>query len=301
MQYIIEKIPIDDVFKYDKLKYNSNNHWEDNIKPNDYNQVLEQTYLNKWINNFRQYKLIIINNSQHITWLKEVSKLCQVLRRFSTLYEDDLDDILKFYQHYDHLFENKSYFVRCENVSLKYGELGNVPFNNLKDILKACVTCCDTHTPILDDMTELHIYLFEWININPNLEFRVFVNNNKITAISQQHLYDRNQILYDISSKYNYVDNFEHCLTRNQKTLYDECVLNKRIFIESWCNIILFFFENTIRTNITHISSYVLDIALVNDKPYLIELNSFGKEYSSGSALYHWLIDEQKLYDNNNK
>lgn len=27
-----------------------------------------------------------------------------------------------------------------------------------------------------------------------------------------------------------------------------------------------------------------------------IEINSFGKEYTSGSSLFHWLIDENKLY-----
>lgn len=38
MQYetIIESIDLDDVLKHGKDKYNSQNHWTDNIKPNDY-------------------------------------------------------------------------------------------------------------------------------------------------------------------------------------------------------------------------------------------------------------------------
>lgn len=302
MQYIIEKIEIDDVFKYDKLKYNTNNHWENNKKPPDYNHVLEQAYLNKWIDKFRQYKLIVINHPHHVAWLKEVSQLCSITRRFSTLYEDDLDDMLKLYKHCDHLFNGNKYFVRCENVSLKYSEFGNIPFTNLKDILKSCVTCQDTHTPITTELVELRIYLFEWININPNLEFRVFVNNNKITAISQQNLYDRNQILHEISKQYQHIDGHTGCFTRNQLLMYTECVEHKTNLITIWCDCITSFFENEIKQKITHITNYTIDIALLqNLEPYLIEINSFGKEYSSGSSLFHWLIDELKLYDHNNK
>lgn len=299
MSYIIEKIEIDDVFKFDKLKYNSNNHWVNDKKPNDYIQVLEQAYLNKWIDKFRQYKLVIISNPQHIAWLKEVSQLCSITRRFSTLYEDDLDDILKMYRQYDHLFEGNKYFVRCDNVSLKYSEFGNIPFTNLKDILKSCVTCQDTHTPITNELVELRIYLFEWININPNLEFRVFINNNKITAISQQNLYNRNQILYEISTQYQHIDDHVGCLTRNQLTVYTECIEYKTSVIKLWCDRVTSFFKNEIKPKITHITNYTIDIALLqNLEPYLIEINSFGKEYSAGSSLFHWLIDEQKLYGN---
>lgn len=141
------------------------------------------------------------------------------------------------------------------------------------------------------------IYLFEWININPNLEFRVFVNNNKITAISQQQLYDRNQILYNISSQYNHIDDQACCLTRNQSILYNNCINHKTQIINQWCECITSFFEHKIKPLITHIANYSIDLAILNDNiPYLIELNSFGKEYSAGSALFHWLLDEQKLY-----
>jgi hypothetical protein len=47
---------------------------------------------------------------------------------------------------------------------------------------------------------------------------------------------------------------------------------------------------------INWISSYSYDFAIVNNKPYFIEMNSFGKEYAAGSALFHWLLDEDILY-----
>jgi len=30
--------------------------------------------------------------------------------------------------------------------------------------------------------------------------------------------------------------------------------------------------------------------------PYFIEQNVFGKEYAAGSSLFHWIIDEEILY-----
>jgi hypothetical protein len=40
-----------------------------------------------------------------------------------------------------------------------------------------------------------------------------------------------------------------------------------------------------------------MDFAILNDDtPYFIELNSFGKEYASGSALFDWIQDYSILY-----
>ena len=44
------------------------------------------------------------------------------------------------------------------------------------------------------------------------------------------------------------------------------------------------------------VSEYTIDIAIIENKPYFIEINCFGKEYAAGSSLFHWLIDEDILY-----
>lgn len=62
VQYQTEKISIEDVYKFDKARFNTNNHWVNETKPQNYNNLLEQSYLHKWIDNFRQYELIVINN-----------------------------------------------------------------------------------------------------------------------------------------------------------------------------------------------------------------------------------------------
>lgn len=87
----------------------------------------------------------------------------------------------------------------------------------------------------------------------------MFVHKNKITAISQQALYDSNVILAKL----------------------DETERIK--IIHKWIQIITKYFEDEIKKRITHIDSYVMDFAILNDfTPYFIEVNPFGKEYTSG-------------------
>jgi hypothetical protein len=103
--------------------------------------------------------------------------------------------------------------------------------------------------------------------IDPSLEFRVFVKDTQITAISQQHIH----------TVYPAFDDLERT----------QCIL-ERIYDS---------FQTNIRPFITNTSSYVYDFALLpNDEPFFIEPSSFGKEYAAGSALFHWLLDETILY-----
>ena len=55
------------------------------------------------------------------------------------------------------------------------------------------------------------------------------------------------------------------------------------------------FFETDIK-NVIDQDSYSIDIALVKNIPYFIEVNCFGKEYAAGSSLFHWIIDYDLLY-----
>ena len=87
-----------------------------------------------------------------------------------------------------------------------------------------------------------------------------------MTAISQQHLYD----------VYPPID-------------YDADI---RAIVE--------YQSSTLNSKITHITSYCVDIAILEDNtPYFIEINSFGREYSSGSSLFGWEQDRDILYGDN--
>merc|ERR1712227_432090 len=93
-----------------------------------------------------------------------------------------------------------------------------------------------------------------------------YVHNNRLSAISQYNCYCKFDCLQD-----------------------EEHILKVRDAIQDYHNDILSSFT---------IPSYVMDIA-VNPEDYsctLIELNPFGKHMSSGSALFHWLKDEDLMY-----
>lgn len=262
--FIIQQIYINDV-----NKFNSNNHWINNIKPFDYIEQIEKCNTSKWIHLFeRKYKKIIINDYYTIKWLLKASIIYDFSKIFSNLFNDDLNDLIQ--KHISLFKDNIGYFVRSEHVSLKYGKHKLGPYFNLNQIIESVISCKDGHKPLNYGIEELILYLFEWKNIEPYNEFRVFVYNNKITAISQQQLYQVYNIL-DINNK---------------------------------LNLIVDYFNSTISKKINFMSSYIYDFAILenNDilEPYFIEINPFGKEYGSGSALFHWINDENILYGKNN-
>jgi len=274
MSIIIKSISIDDVLKYDKVKFNTNNHWNNNIRPKDYDDVISQTHTNKWINQFKDYKKIIIDTKQDLYWMKKAYEIGSKTKRFPHMFDEELEDMIKKYKHLDEIFDGTEYFIRTENVSLKEGKHGVGPYKDFKSIIESIVTCRLGHSPLKEETTSIPLYLIKFQNnLNSIREFRVFVNKNKITAISQQSLYDINNILESLQEK------------------------EKNDLINKWINIIKSYHEKEIIKKITHIDSYVMDFAILDDgSPYFIELNSFGKEYASGSALFSWIDDYNILY-----
>jgi hypothetical protein len=281
-KYIIEKISVEDVKEFDKIKYNTNNHWTNRIdpmglticdKPNDYNETIERGSTYHWIDKFRKFYTVININNSDLSWLKKASLIGNMTARFPNMYVDDLNDFLERNSDLNELFsDNKQYFVRTDTVSLKYGMHGVGPYNNLKNIMESLVTSVGGHSPVNMETTSLKIYLLQWKNFNKYKEYRCFVYNNKITAISQQSLYSENKFLKEFPD----IKHFE--------------------IISHHADIIINYFEKTIKEKINQ-NNYTIDIVILDDNsPYFIEINCFGKEYAAGSSLFHWLIDEDILY-----
>ncbi len=274
--YKIQPINLDDIVKYDKQKYNSNNHWIDDVRPENYDHILSQTNTHKWIDLFKPgTKQIKIVEPIWIEWLKKANEISCQTGKFTKLYEDEIEIIVgELNSSYPNMFnDGVGYFVRVNNVSLKYGEHKEGPYYSFRQILESIVSSIRGHSPIKEDTTELVIYFLDWVNINPKYEFRVFVFENKITAISQQNLYS---ILFE-----EYTDNPEK---------FEQDIKPK-------LDLVVNYFYSVMIQKIDWISSYTFDFAIVDDQPYFIELNCFGKEYAAGSALFHWLLDENILYN----
>jgi hypothetical protein len=272
---IIEAIDINDIIVHGKNKYNSNNHNIDSAMTlSEYEHIISLTNTSWWIDDFKNHYHII--NLVIPGWLREASLIGLLTGSFSKLFQDELDDYVIQYKALDKLLE-KGYFIRTDKVSLKYGMHGPGPYYNLKQVIESLASSRKGHQCIDSDTKKIKLYLIDWVNINPDKEFRVFVYSNNITAISQQNLYQTNN------------------------TLINKPINEQLLIINNWIKIITEYFENYIKPNIKHINNYTIDFAILdNDKPYFIELNSFGKELAAGSACFHWLIDETKLYNKSN-
>lgn len=266
-QLIAQTVSIEDVLTLDKIRFNTNNVWVSGQRPSDYLHICRQTEASNWIDSFKTYKKVILNlNSTTLSWLKDAAKIGSHFGVYPKQFEDELDLISGLEHEYSGIFDGTEYFVRTDTVSLKEGLHGVGPYTSLKMIIESCVTCRHHHTPITSDTMEITLYLIPWQRLSRSREYRVFVHENKINAISQQHLYDV----------------YEHSWER----VYSSDALA-----------ILRYFDESIRPRIVHIDSYVIDIAILEDgSPFFIELNPFGTEYSSGSALFGWTQDFADLY-----
>lgn len=276
---IIQKQAYDDVKTHDKIKYNTNNIWTNKIKPSDYDEVLSKGFTRWWIDKFSPHYVVINLPITH--WMTLASSIGAMTGTFSKLYEEDLDDYVEKYETpfiKDYLDKN-DVFIRGESVSLKQGMHGVGPYRSLRQIVESMVTASSGHS-VFDSRDTLQtsdkmikLYLMRWVDIIEFQEFRVFVKDRKITAISQQSLYRRNTILENLSEE------------------------ERTIIIERWTHIITNYFSEVIVNKLSHVSDYCIDIAILKDDiPYFIEINSFGMEYASGSSLFEWVTDKDILY-----
>jgi hypothetical protein len=276
----ITQIDVNDVVDRDKSRYNSNNHWVDNTAPLDYREVCERSITSRWIHNFKEgrYRTLRIDNPIHIGWMKEATKSGKVTGRFPSSFEDELELLVKQYED-PSLFDGTGYFVRTEHVSLKCGKHGAGPYTSLKPIIESTVTCVHGHTPIREDSTELVFYLIDWVNIEKDFEFRMFVHNRRLTCISQQYTTKANKALQ---------------------------VMPEAEFREVVIQPLIDYFYASIVAKIDH-DDYTIDIALILPngedsaadrprQPFFIEINCFGTQYAAGSSLFHWVEDEHLLY-----
>jgi hypothetical protein len=231
----------------------------------------KKTNFNYYIDKFHDNYAVINLDEYDVKLILEAQKIGNLIRQYPSSMKDELNEIINKYKHCNYLFLNgNKYFVRTDRVSLKYGCHGEGPYSNFKQIIESIAYTTYTHTCIKTNDKSCKIYLLKRIdNLDHCKEFRIFVNNNKITAISQQYTVISNMWL--------------NSLTENGiEQLYIK--INE-------------YFNNVIMKRITHVNSYVIDLCFIYDNmPYFIEINPFGKEYSSESSLFHWINDNYILY-----
>ena len=267
----IMRVPINEVLLLDDAghkRYNDANHWTDGVKPADYDAVSASCHTSAWLPDITPARPAVRVQLRGVQWLVQAQKIWSTTGGAGShgiipaLFVDEVQDAQATY---GRAFDGHTpWFVRAENVSLKYGVHGCGPYRDLLAVLESIVSAPLDHSPVRECRHgALLLYLFPWIDIDPAREFRVFVYNHRVTAISQQHIYACFPSLCDASVTA--IASFASAVTAACAPM-------------------------------TFSAHYVADVAVLPDgTPYFIEANPFGAEYTSGSALFHWLRDDELL------
>jgi len=263
--------------------FNVNNSWADNdeAEPDDYYDVLRRTETKNWVAALKPDYLHYLDFDKEDTdWMLQAlngyammimvmnTEPLQAAVAISKLYKEQLD---KTVAKHAAKFPPGNWFVRVERVSLKSGVHGAGPYTNLKNIIQSIITSKLGHECISldDDLDDFRIYLFPWVTIEH--EFRVFVYQNRISAMSTQHLDEVDQRLATMTD--------------------DDLRVN---IIDK----IVAYFNDNLKETLKPIvgPNYTIDIAILEDgSVYFIEPNGFGANYAAGSSLFHWQINHNTL------
>lgn len=268
--FTIKRYSLSHVIDNDKILFNTNNHGD---SPNDYKEIVNRNNTSHWIDLFHKDYYTLTLDEKDLEWMKEAFKIGVIKRKFTHLFDDKLDLTCKKYEtEANKIFETCGcgFFIRTEKVSLKEGEFGVGPYKSLENILKSMVTTTLGHSTFNNDDTKCTLYFMKWIEMDRDKEFRIFICNNKITAISAQHIYSVNNWLNSLS-----VEGIEQLMCK-----------------------ILEFFDKCVKDKLKHLKNFSIDLVLIgeDETQYFIEPNSFGEEYAAGSALFHWILDHDVLY-----
>lgn len=166
------------------------------------------------------------------------------------------------------------YFIRTNRHSPKDGIYGIGPMTNAKMMVTALSTSMHIHKSMAAalkyDQPEV-LYINPWKETwadATSSEYRIFILNGKITAISQ----------------YTWFENF------NLKDTIAEIGVRLISFVTSLLPKIDWIPNSTL----------IVDAIVVADRVELVELSPFGLQLASGSCCYHWLTDYVKIYNSEN-
>lgn len=256
----IRRYSLADVLAGNKTLFNVNNL---GTPPSDYDTVSKACDTGNWIDLFHKDKYLVIElKPVDVKWILEAFEIGCITGSFPKTFADELEETCKPFPDFD-----QGYFVRTDRCSLKYGCHGPGPYSSMRSIIESITTSTYTHAPLKAGCSN-KIYLMPWLNLDSSREFRAFVCNNTITAVSTQHLYTVNNWLNELTD------------AEIQALILD---------LDSY-------FRAHICAKMGWLGSYVMDIYYIGPNSwYFIEPNPFGACYSSGSALFHWETDHEVL------
>lgn len=251
---------------------NTSNHVSELTSEEHFSRVM-LTYKNKWVSKFPDPKgtITIRISPAQCEMLSKAAFIGFMSGKRSPLYQDELND---FEHVVDNVIktDNLKWFIRLNECSPKDGIYGCGPLTSAQQIVTSLVTSGRAYRALARAHERGYgntLYIVPWRdNWKEELEFRVFVNKQHITAISQ----------------------YVWCKDVGWKA---DTICNVVPKIVTYCN------EEVIPK--MDIDSFVVDVIVIYDEDgsfhvELIELNSFGQDLAAGAALFHWINDHDILY-----
>ena len=238
---------------------------KDNFLHNVYYSLLECFDYNNW------YSYDIPNGPKEVNMINidhNIKTVLIVLYQQYNISDSDNTVLDNFKRQIEaNIVSGDKYFIRLSGTSGK-NEKSIESYDNVDDIIKHL-----TSTKLFVDQEykldkDSYLIMIKWNDrLNQRYEFRIFVVDNKITAVSQQYW----QTLYQYSKKE--LDIIEYALTNMA-------------------------FIGKIPYH-TFIGDVYIDID--TKTCHLIECNPFGAYSGAGSGLFEWEKDYDLLYGINNK
>jgi hypothetical protein len=178
---------------------------------------------------------------------------------------DNREDLNQIAHRLTENWKTGEWFYRFTRASPKDG-LHAFPATDAKTVIAAIATSKRALQALENGNKTLYFVTFrpDWHVDN---EFRVFVRNRIITAVSQYSPYH---------------SNLAH--------LTDEDLLQKLTLITPFCQNVLQ------KISATNIRDCTIDVLVSDQRCELIELNTFGYWLAAGASLFDWLVDFGKLY-----
>lgn len=263
-----ERYYVDRVSLYDNSERNTNNHMPgDDVKHLDYYTELNRTRLCNYIHliDYPVSHTYTFSEKEHKILLT-VSENGRKIGKPSSLFKEDLDPII---ERLKLEWLEGMWFFRFDSNSPKDG-YGEYPVFNPKQVINMIETSDRAYKALKRSDRTLYFVKYE-MDWDIAREFRVFIYQRRVTAISQYSTYN------------------EGILSRCNDT--DVINISKKLCQQ---------LENTVNRVCDHIGTdnIVADVYLKPDGIIkIIEFNSFGYWLAAGSALFHWLNDKNKLYN----
>lgn len=271
MTLVYEPKTIEWVYRPDTC--NSNNH-PTSLTPQEYREALALTEKSEWSHIFPDPPgsiQIPLSKSQCVM-LAEAAYVGCIAGRRPALYEEELLTFQEIVHEAIKDSPQQKWFIRFNAASPKDGVYGCGPLLSAKEIVTSISTSLRGRNALVRSMqldrNEI-LYLIPWReDYDPNLEFRVFVHNRKVTCFSQYIWGNDLGWTYETLRKIA-PDILRYC---------DEVVIPKMT-----------------------LSNFVVDVIVIrhdsdNFHVEVVEFNSFGAELASGSALFHWIHDHDIMY-----